>query len=177
MTVYFIGAGPGAADLITVRGAQRLAQADVVLFDALTDPALRVYAPKARWIDVGKRGFADARRAGQRLHDANQLGRTEAALVLEEPRREVQHAERALGRLEARLEDVGVGQVSLYPQARRRRSDGELAAVVVEERPENRRRIEARHAAPDDGAVAPYMSCQLAVANEPEIRERHAWHV
>jgi uroporphyrin-III C-methyltransferase len=32
---------PGAADLITVRGAQRLAQAEVVLFDALTDPALR----------------------------------------------------------------------------------------------------------------------------------------
>ena len=55
--VVFIGAGPGAADLITVRGAQRLAGADVVLFDALTDPALRVYAPRARWIDVGKRGF------------------------------------------------------------------------------------------------------------------------
>lgn len=58
--VIFIGAGPGAADLITVRGAQRLAAADVVLFDALTDPALRVYAPKARWLDVGKRGFAQA---------------------------------------------------------------------------------------------------------------------
>lgn len=55
--VIFIGAGPGSADLITVRGAQRLASADVVLFDALTDPALRVYAPTARWIDVGKRGF------------------------------------------------------------------------------------------------------------------------
>ena len=58
--VVFIGAGPGVADLITVRGAQRLAAADVVLFDALTDPALRVYAPKARWIDVGKRGFDHA---------------------------------------------------------------------------------------------------------------------
>jgi uroporphyrin-III C-methyltransferase len=55
--VIFIGAGPGAADLITVRGAQRLAGADVVLFDALTDPALRGHAPHARWIDVGKRGF------------------------------------------------------------------------------------------------------------------------
>lgn len=58
--VVFIGAGPGAADLITVRGAQRLSSADVVLFDALTDPALRVYAPNARWIDVGKRGFGPA---------------------------------------------------------------------------------------------------------------------
>jgi len=55
--VVFIGAGPGAADLITLRGAQRLAQADVVLHDALTDPALRKLAPQARWIDVGKRGF------------------------------------------------------------------------------------------------------------------------
>jgi len=58
--VVFIGAGPGAADLITVRGAQRLAGADVVLFDALTDPALRKLAPRARWIDVGKRGFCDS---------------------------------------------------------------------------------------------------------------------
>ena len=58
--VVFIGAGPGAADLITVRGAQRLAQAEVVLFDALTDPALRDLAPQARWVDVGKRGFGHA---------------------------------------------------------------------------------------------------------------------
>lgn len=55
--VVFIGAGPGAADLITLRGAQRLSEADVVLHDALTDPALRKLAPRARWIDVGKRGF------------------------------------------------------------------------------------------------------------------------
>ena len=59
-TVVFIGAGPGAADLITLRGAQRLAQADVVLYDALTDPALRELAPAARWLNVGKRGFADS---------------------------------------------------------------------------------------------------------------------
>ena len=66
--VIFIGAGPGAADLITVRGAQRLAQADVVLFDALTDPALRDLAPQARWLDVGKRGFCDS--TGQATIDA-----------------------------------------------------------------------------------------------------------
>jgi uroporphyrin-III C-methyltransferase len=56
--VVFIGAGPGAADLITLRGAAALARADVVLFDALTDPTLREFAPKAEWIDVGKRGFS-----------------------------------------------------------------------------------------------------------------------
>ena len=58
--VVFIGAGPGQADLITVRGARRLALAEVVLFDALTDPALRELAPLARWVDVGKRGFGHA---------------------------------------------------------------------------------------------------------------------
>ena len=56
--VAFVGAGPGEADLITVRGAARLQEADVVLFDSLADPALRQLAPNARWIDVGKRGFS-----------------------------------------------------------------------------------------------------------------------
>jgi len=58
--VIFVSAGPGAADLITVRGARALERADVVLFDALTDPALRDLAPNARWIDMGKRGFCDS---------------------------------------------------------------------------------------------------------------------
>ncbi|MDO9313598.1 MAG: uroporphyrinogen-III C-methyltransferase [Burkholderiaceae bacterium] len=58
--VAFVGAGPGQADLITLRGAQRLAQAAVVLTDALADPALRDLAPQARWLHVGKRGFADS---------------------------------------------------------------------------------------------------------------------
>jgi uroporphyrin-III C-methyltransferase len=66
--VVFIGAGPGAADLITLRGASRLAEAEVVLFDALTDPALRDFAPQARWVDVGKRGFATS--TGQATIDA-----------------------------------------------------------------------------------------------------------
>jgi uroporphyrin-III C-methyltransferase len=58
--VVFVGAGPGAADLGSLRGARWLARADVVLHDALTDPALREFAPGARWIDVGKRGYADS---------------------------------------------------------------------------------------------------------------------
>lgn len=58
--VVFVGAGPGAVDLITLRGAQRLAAAEVVLHDALVDPDLRALAPRARWIDVGKRGFCDS---------------------------------------------------------------------------------------------------------------------
>ncbi len=55
--VAFVGAGPGAADLLTLRGARLLAQADVVLCDALVGGELRELAPRAEWIDVGKRGF------------------------------------------------------------------------------------------------------------------------
>jgi uroporphyrin-III C-methyltransferase len=58
--VIFVGAGPGAAELITVRGAHCLATADVVLHDALTDPALRAWAPQALWLHVGKRGYRDS---------------------------------------------------------------------------------------------------------------------
>ncbi len=40
-TVYFVGAGPGAPDLITVRGRDLLAQADLILYaDSLVDAAL-----------------------------------------------------------------------------------------------------------------------------------------
>lgn len=54
--VYLIGAGPGAADLITVRGARLLERADVVLHDALVEPAMLDYAPKdAKFVAVGKR--------------------------------------------------------------------------------------------------------------------------
>ncbi len=53
--VYLIGAGPGAADLITVRGARLLGQAQVVLHDALIESAMLDYAPDARKIAVGKR--------------------------------------------------------------------------------------------------------------------------
>ena len=43
--VYFIGAGPGAADLITVRGAELLKKADVIIYaGSLVNPALLDYA-------------------------------------------------------------------------------------------------------------------------------------
>jgi len=55
--VYLVGAGPGDPGLITVRGAQKLAEADVVLHDGLANPAFRVLARvDAAWISVGKHG-------------------------------------------------------------------------------------------------------------------------
>jgi uroporphyrin-III C-methyltransferase len=53
--VYLLGAGPGAADLITVRGARILAQADVVLHDALVIEEMLELCPQAVRISVGKR--------------------------------------------------------------------------------------------------------------------------
>lgn len=53
-TVYLIGAGPGAPDLITLRGFRCLQKADVVIFDHLVHPDLLNVAPKhAERIDVG----------------------------------------------------------------------------------------------------------------------------
>jgi uroporphyrin-III C-methyltransferase/precorrin-2 dehydrogenase/sirohydrochlorin ferrochelatase len=53
--VSLVGAGPGDPDLLTVRAARRLGEADLVLFDALAAQDLRPLAPEARWFYVGKR--------------------------------------------------------------------------------------------------------------------------
>jgi uroporphyrin-III C-methyltransferase len=53
--VYLVGAGPGAADLITVRGAKLLEKADIVFHDALVDPAMLELCPQAIQVPVGKR--------------------------------------------------------------------------------------------------------------------------
>ncbi|HZR14079.1 MAG TPA: uroporphyrinogen-III C-methyltransferase [Acidimicrobiia bacterium] len=55
MTVYLVGAGPGDPGLLTVRGAEVLARADVVVHDRLASAALLELAPReAERIDVGK---------------------------------------------------------------------------------------------------------------------------
>jgi uroporphyrinogen III methyltransferase / synthase len=55
VTVYLVGAGPGDPGLITVRGAEVLGRADVVVHDRLADAALLELAPaEAERVDVGK---------------------------------------------------------------------------------------------------------------------------
>ena len=45
--VHFVGAGPGAVDLITVRGQQLIREADVILYaGSLVNPALLKEAKK-----------------------------------------------------------------------------------------------------------------------------------
>lgn len=53
--VYLVGAGPGAEDLITVKGLRCLESADVVLYDRLSGaPLLKSVPEQAEFIDVGK---------------------------------------------------------------------------------------------------------------------------
>lgn len=54
--VYIVGAGPGAADLLTVRAASLLRAAEVVLYDDLVpQEILDLIAPGAELVNVGKR--------------------------------------------------------------------------------------------------------------------------
>jgi len=53
--VYLIGAGPGDAELITLKGYRLLSQADVILYDHLISPEiLKIAKPTANLISVGK---------------------------------------------------------------------------------------------------------------------------
>ncbi len=67
--VLLVGAGPGAPDLITLRGLAALRAADVVVYDALAPAALLAEAPDgAERIDVGKRGHAAEPRTQEEIN-------------------------------------------------------------------------------------------------------------
>jgi uroporphyrin-III C-methyltransferase/precorrin-2 dehydrogenase/sirohydrochlorin ferrochelatase len=53
--VSLVGAGPGDPELLTRKAASRLAEADLVLYDALVDPAVLELAGQAQRFYVGKR--------------------------------------------------------------------------------------------------------------------------
>ena len=62
-TVWLVGAGPGDPGLLTLHAARALADADIVLHDALVSPEILALAPQARLEQVGKR--AGGRRTPQ----------------------------------------------------------------------------------------------------------------
>ena len=69
--VHFIGAGPGAPDLVTVRGAALLRAADVVIYaDSLVNPALLEYA-----------------KAGCEIHNSAEMTLEDIVGVMEEAER------------------------------------------------------------------------------------------
>ena len=70
-TVYLVGAGPGATDLITVRGLRILQSANVVLHDALIAPELLLEAaPDAEVVSVGKRGYCIGSTRQEHINEA-----------------------------------------------------------------------------------------------------------
>jgi uroporphyrin-III C-methyltransferase len=74
-TVYLVGAGPGAADLITLRGLRVLRCAEAVVYDALIDASLLDEAPAgAELIFAGKR----ADRHSMSQEEINELLRVKA---------------------------------------------------------------------------------------------------
>ncbi|MET9799686.1 precorrin-4 C(11)-methyltransferase [Streptomyces sp. NPDC006368] len=79
MTVYFIGAGPGAADLITVRGARTLASCRVCLYAGSLVPRelLAECPPGARLVDTARLDLdaitAEVVRAHEEGHDVARL--------------------------------------------------------------------------------------------------------
>jgi uroporphyrin-III C-methyltransferase len=71
--VYLVGAGPGAADLLTLRAARLLEHADIVFHDALVPEAILGFCSKAVLVEVGKRSgrFSTAQAfINKRLADA-----------------------------------------------------------------------------------------------------------
>jgi len=54
-TVHLVGAGPGAVDLLTLRAARLLGEADIVFHDALVPQEILALASKAKLVAVGKR--------------------------------------------------------------------------------------------------------------------------
>lgn len=72
MTVYFIGAGPGAADLITVRGARTLASCQVCLYAGSLVPRelLAECPPDARLVDTAQLDLDEITAELVRAHEA-----------------------------------------------------------------------------------------------------------
>ncbi|MEV4443300.1 precorrin-4 C(11)-methyltransferase [Streptomyces sp. NPDC049577] len=72
MTVYFIGAGPGAADLITVRGARTLARCGVCLYAGSLVPRelLAECPPDARLVDTSRLDLDRITEEFVRAHEA-----------------------------------------------------------------------------------------------------------
>ena len=75
MTVHLVGAGPGDPGLLTVRGAEVLARAEVVVYDRLSVASLLDLAPpEAERINVGKAPGPGEHGAGRDQRPAGRAG-------------------------------------------------------------------------------------------------------
>ena len=75
--VYLVGAGPGDAELLTLRGAELLRRADVVIYDQLVNPLLlRLARPEAEIISRGKRAVFSQEQINALMIEKAQAGKT-----------------------------------------------------------------------------------------------------
>ncbi len=102
MTVHFVGAGPGASDLLTLRAAQRLAEADVVLYPGtyLDEGFLVHCSPDADLVDTQDLHLDQIMR---HLLEADREGLEVVRLVSGDP-----SVYSALAEQTRRLDEVGV---------------------------------------------------------------------
>jgi uroporphyrinogen III methyltransferase/synthase len=106
VTVYLVGAGPGDPGLLTVRAAEVLASAEVVVHDRLAEPSLLELAPPAAVrIDVGKTPGGPIDQAGinQLLVEHGRAGRTVVRLKGGDPFVFGRGGEEAMALIEAGL--------------------------------------------------------------------------
>lgn len=76
-TVYLVGAGPGDLGLLTLRGAELLRRADVVVYDGLVNPQLLNLAPPGAEVIYG------GKRAGEQTRSQEDLSRLLVAKATE----------------------------------------------------------------------------------------------
>jgi uroporphyrin-III C-methyltransferase len=169
--VYLIGAGPGAQDLITVRGARLLAQADVVLHDALVTPDMLELCPQAEKILVGKR-YGQLSAAQQFINQQLVDYARKVPLVVRLKGGDPMLFGRADEELSA-LEDAGI-EVEVVPGI-----TTALAAAAATKQPLTKRGVSrsvafftsstapehsAHHVIPDSDTLIQYMGGSIAIA-------------
>lgn len=88
-TVYLVGAGPGAPGLLTLRGAECLRRADVVLYDYLVNPQILEHAPPtAQTLCLGRHGHGrlmPQAEVNQRMIEVARAGKTVVRLKAGDP--------------------------------------------------------------------------------------------
>ena len=137
-------------------------------------------APPAPWRD----DETHPGMTGQRPHATYQLSRTEHAVAIDEARREIDDLDALPGVVpQLGAHHGGIRQVVLLGTRQTVELDAHLTLIgqpvgAVEQRIEQRRTVEARHATPDDAAAAIDQRADRAVADQGEVqtgrRARHS---
>jgi uroporphyrinogen III methyltransferase / synthase len=118
-TVYLVGAGPGDAGLLTLRGAELLRRADTVIYDLLVNPALlRLARADAELLSRGKRAEVPQEKINALLIQKTREGKTVVRLKGGDPYIMGRGGEEAEALVEAKIDfEVvpGVSSITAVP--------------------------------------------------------------